>query len=298
MRVRARIDRLVARVRRLEAVRTWELHAARRGPILASGLAFQALFAVFAGIWGAFSIAGIVVSRDAGLRARVLDLLDGAIPGLVDRGAGGAIDPALLESAPAFGLATAVALGGLLVTALGWLASARDAIRGVLGLPIGTGNPILMRLRDLGLGAGFAVLLVGAAAASTAGADLLDGALGRAGVGPQAASVVAPAVALPLVVLADAGALAGLYRLVAGVRVGARELATGSLLGGVALALLTLVGGLLLGGARANPLIASFGVVAGLLLYYQFACQVILLVATRWAVRAGDAVPLEVRRSG
>lgn len=298
MRARDRIQLVVARVRRLEAVRTWDHHAARRGPILASGLAFQALFAVFAAVWGAFSIAGIVVSGNSGLRSAVLDLLDAAVPGLVDRGSGGAIDPGVLASTPAFGIATGVAFFGLLVTALGWLASAREAIRGVLELDTPPTNALLLRLRDLGLGAALGVLLVVAAAAGTAGASLLDDTLAAAGVGPRAAGLVARVLALPLVALAYAGGLAALYRLVSDVRVGGRELATGSLLGGVGLALLTLLGGFLLGGARANPLIASFGVVAGLLLYYQFACQVILLVAARWAVRREGTVPVGVRAAG
>ena len=69
MGLKDRIATTVAWVQRLKAVRVFAHYTADRGPILAGGLAYQALFAVFAGLWVAFSIAGLVVSNDSGLQA-------------------------------------------------------------------------------------------------------------------------------------------------------------------------------------------------------------------------------------
>ena len=56
MGLKERITKLVARVLRLKPVRVFMQYNSQRGPILASGLAYQAIFAVFAGLWVAFSI--------------------------------------------------------------------------------------------------------------------------------------------------------------------------------------------------------------------------------------------------
>jgi membrane protein len=49
------------------------------------------------------------------------------------------------------------------------------------------------------------------------------------------------------------------------------------------------VSGLLLGGATNNPLIASFAVIAGLLIYYNFACHILLIGGSWIAVGLEDA---------
>src|SRR5882757_10867530 len=90
--VRARI----AWVRSLKPVRVFTHYSQLRGPILASGLAFQGLFAVFAGLWVAFSIAGLVISGNEVAQNAIVTALNNAIPGLIDTdGSGpeaGAID--------------------------------------------------------------------------------------------------------------------------------------------------------------------------------------------------------------
>src|SRR5690606_40002185 len=75
-----RVRALVARVQRWKPVRVVQHYAAGRGPILAGGLAFQSLFAVFAALWIVFSIAGLVITSDLGLRRALLALIADAIP--------------------------------------------------------------------------------------------------------------------------------------------------------------------------------------------------------------------------
>jgi hypothetical protein len=61
------------------------------------------------------------------------------------------------------------------------------------------------------------------------------------------------------------------------------------MLGAVGLGVLKVAGSALLGGATRNPLIASFAVLAGLLIFFNFACQVILIAASWIAVGLEDA---------
>jgi membrane protein len=293
MAVKERIAAIVARIQRFKPVRVLTNYGRDRGPILASGMAYQALFAVFASIWVAFSIAGLVVSGDSGLRQTILDFLDDLVPGLIDDGPGdqGAIDPDSLDASLAFSVSGIVAIGGLLFTALSWLGAARDSVRTLFDLPPASTNVVLQKLIDVGLGLAFAALLLLAAGLSFAGTTLTETLFDWAGLGDESvpAIVLSRTVSLVIAVLVYSVALAGLYRLLAGVRVPWRILRGGVLIGAIGLAGLTVAGGLLLGGASNNPLIASFAVVAGLLIYYNFVSQVILLAASWMAVSADDA---------
>jgi membrane protein len=291
MTLKQRIAAAAAGVQRLKAVRVVVRYAHDRGPILASGMAYQALFAVFAALWVAFSIAGLVVSGDSALRQTILDFLSDVVPGLVDDGAeDGVIDPAVFDAGWGFSISGAIALIGLLFTALGWLATARDSVRTLFDLPPVPGNVVLQKLVDLGLGVAFAALLTVAAGLSFAGTTATESALDWLGIDSRSATglVLSRTATVIVAVLVYSVSLAGLYRLLARVKVPARILRHGVLLGAIALAALTIAGGLLLGGAQHNPLVASFAVVAGLLIYYNLASQVILLAATWMAVDVDD----------
>ncbi|GHF15000.1 YihY/virulence factor BrkB family protein [Pseudolysinimonas yzui] len=291
MRLTDRIAAANAWAQRQKAVRVFVRYGRDRGPILASGLAYQALFAVFAGLWVAFSVAGVVVSGDTLLRQTLLDFLAGVVPGLIKDGSrNGAIDPEVFSAGVEFGVSGLVAFVGLLFTALGWLASARDSVRTLFDLPPASTNVVLQKLIDLALGVAFGVLLLIAAGLSFAGTTATEGVLGWLGIDARSVIglVLSRTVTLVVAVLVYATALAGLYRLLAGVKVPARILRHGVMLGAIGLAALTVAGGLLLGGARSNPLIGSFAVVAGLLIYYNFVSQVILIAATWMAVDVDD----------
>jgi membrane protein len=282
---------VVARVQALKPVRVFVRYGQDRGPILASGMAYTALFAVFAGLWVGFSIAGLVISGDTALQDAIFDALAQAVPGLIDDGSNnGAIDPKDLTSGFAFSVSGIAAIVGLLFTALGWLGAARDSVRTLFDLPPVAANPVLQKLTDLALGIGFAALLLLAAGLSFAGTSLTRLVFDALGVDDDSIPgiILSRTVTLIIAVLVYALALAGLYRLLARVRIPWRLLRGGVLIGAVGLAALTIAGGLLLGGASNNPLIASFAVVAGLLIYYNFVSQVILLAASWMAVGADD----------
>lgn len=291
MALKERIAVIVARIQALKPVRVLTHYGRERGPILASGLAYQALFAVFAGLWVAFSIAGLVVSGDSGLQGSIIDLLDETIPGLIDDGDGtGAIDPDVLAQGAAFSVSGVIALAGLLLTALGWLAAARDSVRTMLDLPPASANVVVQKLVDLAAGVAFAVLLLVAAGLSFAGSSATGLLLDGLGVSRDSVLgfVAGRIVSLIVSVLVYAAALTGLYRILSGAKVPWRFLRGGVLIGAVGIAALTALSGLLLGGAANNPLIASFAVIAGLLIYYNFVCQVMLVAASWMAVGLAD----------
>jgi len=285
-----RVGRIVSWAMALKPVRVFVHYAESRGPILASGLAFQAIFAVFGGLWVGFSIAGLVIVNNLGLRASLIDVLAQTIPGLIESdGSEGIIDPDTLLSAGDFGVQGVISLVILLFAALNWLAAARDATRLLFSLPPSKTNFALLKVKDLGLALGFGTLLLVSAGLSVVGTLALDAVLQWVGIRDTTLStVLGRTVTLAVMFVLDAFVLGMLYRVLAGVKIPLAPLRQGALIGALALGVLKVAGGNLLGGASNNVLLSGFAVLLGLLIWFNFACQVILISAAWIAVGVRD----------
>jgi membrane protein len=219
------------------------------------------------------------------------------VPGLLARGGhGGAISTKALLSAPALSWTGAIALVGTLFTAVGWLGSARDAIRDLAGLAAPATNFALLKLKDLGLALAFGVALIVSAILSIFSTAAMNATLGLLHVDQHSigAIVTARIIGLALMFGLDACVLAAFFRILAGVPIPRAPLWQGALLGALALGVLKVLGSSLLGGATKNPLLASFAVIIGLLIWFNLICQVILLAAAWVIVTATDrGVPLD-----
>lgn len=282
---------IIARILKLKPVRVFLQFGQRSGPIMASGLTYQGLFAVFAAIWVSFSIAGLVLAENIGLRTELISQLGQNLPGLIDDGSGsGVIDPAILLETGTLSLTGALALAGLLLTALGWLASARDSVRAQFGLkPLAT-NFLLLKAKDLGIALVLGSALIVSTILSAVSTALLGSVLDAIGFGAQslAATIVGRIVGLVITLAFDTFVFAALYRVLAGVHIPFRRLIGGALLGGAAVGVLKVLGSALLGGAGKNPLLASFAVIIGVLLFINLLCQVLLISAAWIAVGMED----------
>lgn len=291
MTVKQRIAAVRAWVMKLKPVRVFMQYNSKGGPLLAAGLSYQALFAVFAAVWVGFAIAGFVIKSNPELSQAFLTLLATNVPGLIDDGTGdGAIDAQTLFSTGVLTWTGAIAAVGLLFTALGWLASGRDAVRILFGLPTAPTNFLLLKLKDLGLALGFGLAMLLSAGLSVFSTAALSTVFDWMGIDQRSdlAIVAARAVGLVIVLLLDAVVLGAFYRVVSGIRIPWRQLGQGVLLAGLALGVLQALGSSLLGGATKNPLLASFAVIIGLLIWFNLICQVTLIGATWIAVSADD----------
>ena len=120
----------------LRPVRVFRHFTERRGFLLAGGLSYQSLFAVFAAIWVGFAVFGLFLRGDLALSTAFFDMIAQSVPGLLEwHGREGVIDPDQLMRVEILGWTGAIAAAGLVVTALGWLSSIRDAIRALFDLP-------------------------------------------------------------------------------------------------------------------------------------------------------------------
>ncbi len=288
----ARVKALGAWVQRQKPVRVFQHYGAGRGPILASGLAYQALFAGFAAIWVGFSIVGLAAGNTA-LQQSIISTLSSTVPGLIrSGGSSGAIDPKDLMQAGIYGWTGAIALVGLLWTALGWLASARDAIRTLFRLGSAQKSFVLLKLKDLGLAVGFGAAVLVSSLLSVAGTQATGALLDLIGVGSDsvAGTIVGRGVTVLVMLALDSAVLGLLYRVLTGLKIPGRHLRTGTLLGAVGLVVLQVLGSALIGNAgSSNPLLASFGVILGLLVFFNLICQVVLIGASWIAVTVADA---------
>lgn len=295
-RVTTRLSILVKRIRRLKPVRVLEHYSHYRGALLAAGLSYRAIFAVFAALWVGFSVAGLLLRSNPELRNALFTLIGNAVPGLIDTGNGtGAINPQILLDAQVLGVTGAIALLGLFITALGWLASAREAIRTIFSLPGLRANFFLLKLKDLTIGIGFGIAVIISAALSVFSTQAMDAILGLVGIHPHSvvSAALTRAVGLALMFLLDTAVLIALYRILSGIAIPLRRLIGGALLGAIGLGVLKVLGGALLGGASSNPLLASFAVIIGLLIWFNLICQVILLAAAWIATGMADLERLE-----
>ncbi|WP_167136896.1 YihY/virulence factor BrkB family protein [Diaminobutyricimonas sp. TR449] len=281
---------LIARVQRWRPVRVFMLYSAHRGPILAAGLSYQALFAVFAGLWLAFAVAGLVIAGNPAVQDALIQLLAVSVPGLIDDGSGnGAIEVDLLLDAQILGWSGVIAAIGLLITALGWLGSGRSAVRQIFDASEPSTPFLLLKVKDLGLAIGFGVAVLVSATLSVGSTAALDWALGFVGLSDSVvATVLTRITGLALMFLLDASTLAVLYRVLSGLKIPIRRLIAGSVLAAAGLGALKVLGTVLLGGAGRNPLLASFVVIIGLLIWFNLVCQVILIGSAWIAVGMND----------
>ncbi len=280
---------LVARIQTWRPVRVVVHFGEVRGNILAAGMSYQAIFAIFAAIWVGFSIAGLILTRNQDVLEALYAIINQSVPGLI--GTDGIIDPALLATAGVLTGVGVIALAGLLLTAVGWLSATAQAVRTVFDMPRQDRFILWVKLRELGLGLVFGLALILSALVSLASTALLGALFSLFQIPEDSFYYEASArlIGLVVVLMIDTLTLAGLFRVLSRVRIPIRRLFAGALLGGLALGVLKVLGGALLGGASRNPLLATFAVIIGLLIWFNLVSTVTLLTASWIAVGMMDA---------
>ncbi|GGI47620.1 membrane protein [Agromyces flavus] len=301
--VRERFDEPIAKVTELTyrtmeffPIRVWRHFLSRNGFLLTAGMSYQSLFAVFAAVYVAFAVAGIWLTSNEETLNALISLINTYAPGLV--GPQGIISTEDLQevattSTSLFGLTGAVALAGLIWTATDWITYTRLAVRSTFGLPRDDRSYVMLKTRDFLAALAFGITLLVAAVLSIVATTLFESLLRWFGVSGDSGSAIASdtirAGSLAVVFVIDTLALAVLFRFLSGAAVPWRRMWVGSLLGSAALSVLQLLGGTLVGLATQNPLLATFTVFIGLLLWFRIA-SIIILVAAAWvAVETADA---------
>lgn len=263
------------------AGRTLAQYDLANGSVLCGGMAYAALFSLFAALTLGYTLFVRVLGGNADLRAAVLTQVDTWIPGLVDTGSGGVLTPSDLVLSTGLSWTSVVAIAVLLWSATNFMGALRTSVRAMFGLTENGANPVTERLRQL---LGFVLLGVGVlvtAAASVVVSAAVPWTLDRVGLGEGAGWAVR-AVGFLLTVVLDAAVVAAAIRFVGGVRPARRDLLLGSLAVGIVAGGLRLLGTEVIAStATRNALLASFAVVVTLLILVNLLARVLLL-ASAW----------------
>ncbi|WP_405372630.1 MULTISPECIES: YihY/virulence factor BrkB family protein [unclassified Microbacterium] len=274
------LARVIAWALTLRLVRSYLRYSERRGPMLADSITYRTLFSVFAGVLLGFSIAALWLAGNPQAWDALIDAVDNVIPGLL--GKGRLIDPDQLTQPIALSFAGLVSAIGLIVAAIGAIASLRTAIRLIADkvhddtffLLVMVRNLLLAILIGVGLAAAAAATIVG-----TAGIGLVSDITGLPEDSPLL-RVGSAAVGVVITFILDTAIVALLFRALSGIRPPARVLWAGALLGGIGLTVLQQLSSLFVGGATSNPLLASFATLIALLLWINLSAQVILIASS------------------
>jgi membrane protein len=291
---------LIDTVLAFRPVRVFFHYSNDNGPLIASGMTYQAIFALFAGLWFGFSVAGFVIKGNTDLQNTVFSTLNNFIPSLISydpdgslpgTAVPGAIKASVLLDTSALSWSGALSLIGVLFTAVGFLGTLRTAIRIMFDLPNPTTNFLVLKLKDLGLTIAFGAVVLLTAVISLVSNTALGVVLSLLGLHDATALQEFATRAVTFVVLAviDTAILMGAFRILSGIRIPFRRLLVGAVIGGVALTVLQTIGTSLLHGASSNPVIGAFATLIGVLLYFNFVCQAILLSASWVDVGMEDA---------
>ena len=288
-----RASRLTQRTLAWFPVRVWRHFLQRNGFLLAAGVSYQALFAIFAAIYVTFAAAGLWLGGSPEAVTRLIDLINSYIPGLITEDSLFAtpeqVQGIATDNAGVLGITGIVALATLIWTAIGWVTFSRRAVRDIFGIPPDRRSYFFLKARDLLAALVFGAALVIGGVFSYIGTwalSLIFSILGwdQSGLSSASVSVASLIVSFAL----NSAALAALFRFLTGATLRWRTIWPGAILGGAGLSVLQLGAGLLLSYSPTNPLLATFAIFIGLLLWFRL-IGIVMLVAAAWiAVSAQD----------
>ncbi|WP_149085822.1 MULTISPECIES: YihY/virulence factor BrkB family protein [Microbacterium] len=296
-RLDAAVERATALTRRtlgLFPVRVWRHFLQHNGFLLAAGVSYQALFAIFAAIYLAFAIAGLWLGGSEDAVNGLIGIINNYIPNLI-LDEGGVFTPAQVQEIASnttgvLGVTGLIALGTVIWTAIGWVTFSRRAVRDIFGLEPDRRSYLVLKARDLLAALIFGVSLIVGSALSSASAAVLSWVLSLLGwdagsdglnLGIRIGTVLVSFVLLT-------GALAAMVRFLTGTSLHWGTIWPGAVLGGAAMTVLQFGVGFLLSYTPSNPLLATFAIFVGLLLWFRVN-GVVMLVAASWiAVAAQD----------
>ena len=277
------VDRVKALVARLRATRPLRANArfgAAGGGVLTGGIAYTALFSLFAGLAIGWTVAMAVIGGDAELRDSLVSTVSRALPGLIDTGDGtGLLSPDDLVLSPGLGVAGAVSVVVLVLTAISATGALRTAIRAMFDAPTVGVNALVAKARQLAGAVGMALVVLLSAVLTTATgavASWVFDALGwDAGTG-FVLTVLGRVVAF----MVDALTFVLLVVVLSGQRPPRRDLLGGAAIAAAGIGVVRFLGAsVVAGSAERNPLLASFAVLVTLLVWINLIARIVLLAA-------------------
>ncbi|MGO1582358.1 MAG: YihY/virulence factor BrkB family protein [Actinomycetaceae bacterium] len=276
-------DRALAAWEWFQQSRLWRAnkrYGTARGAMLAGGIAYSALFSIFAALAIGWTIFSSLMGGNDELRTTVIDAVNDAMPGIIDDGSnGGLVSPDQLVVSTALNPASIIAFAVLLWTASSVMNNLRLAIQAMFGINAPPENFILGRLaRPI---TGFVVLAL--AVLTTAIASIMVNTIGSTvleaiGIEGQTGQWLLRIGTLVASFVIDALVFVMLISFTASVKPPRKDVLVGAAIGAVGSGVLRSLGTTAVG-AVDNPLLAGFAAIATLLLWVNLLARLMLYVS-------------------
>lgn len=260
------------------------------GSVLSAGMSFQAVFAVFAALWVGFGVLALSIRDNTELLEMITEQINFYVPGLLGPPGEGAVSLTTLLSRDGVTTGSLIAAVSLVWVMLTWFTGTRRAVRLIFGLEVKQyKNPVLLKIRDLVMAALFFAAILVSAVLTIVSSGIFTWLAELLGVDPDSwiVGTVGALTRYGVMYAVDVLILMAIHRILAEVVVPLRPLLFGCLLGGGALFGLKILADVLVGGASSNPLLASFAVIVGLLLWFNLICRALLL-SSAWIATGMD----------
>ncbi|WP_029290495.1 YihY/virulence factor BrkB family protein [Cellulomonas sp. HZM] len=274
-----RVKALLAWWQQTRPARANARFGARGGGVLTGGIAYAALFAVFAGLTIGYTVFMAVLGNDEDLRDKVLDAVNDSLPGLIDTtGSGNGINPDSLELSANLTFAGIVAVVVLLLSALSATGALRTGVRAMFAQE-GGGSAVGTRLRQLGGLAGLAFAVLLSALLTTAVGSATQWVLQAVG-WDDAGGFTLRAVGIVVAFVIDLATFVLIVRVLAGEHPPRRDLLQGAVIAAVGIGVVRFLGtSVVAGSIGKNPLLSGAVVVVTLLLWVNLISRIVLLAA-------------------
>lgn len=267
-------------------LRVWGNFQARNGSLVAGGVAFRMFFSIGALTVAGFGIGGLVLNGHPEFRDSILTAASKALPGVIKRGDGpGLIDPDRFLDPGGLSWTVALSLVVALFSSLGWIGGTREGMRQVAVQPPLKENVVVARLLDLATLLLMALALILSVGITLFSSDLLGHLLAGT---PFEQVVRIPFLAIAAGLILNGCTAALLMRVGARLKFPRRPFLEGVVICAVILTIMQALSSELLGMATKNPVMASFGIVVGVLVWLNLLSMVLLLCTSWSTVRAAD----------
>lgn len=253
------------------------------GALLCGGIAYSAIFSVFAGLTIGFTVFMRFLGNNDELLDSVIESVNTALPGMLQTVSGdsttGLIDPQELVTSTSLSVASIVSVVVLLVSAISCMGAVQVSVRAMFGLPPGVGNPVLVKVRQLG---GFVV--IGLAVLASAVIGIVVGSvsswvldlIGLEGAGRY----LLPVLGLVVAFLVDVGTFVLIVRLLSAVHPARRDLLLGAVVAAVGFGVIRFLGtSVVASSASTNPVLTSFAAIITLLIWINLSARILLTAA-------------------
>ena len=277
------VDRAKALVARLQATRPMRANArfgAAGGGVLTGGIAYSALFSLFAGLTLGWTVAMAVLGGNEELRASLVRTLSRALPGLIDtEGTDGLISPDDLVLTSGLSVAGAVSVVVLVFTAISAMAALRTAVRAMFDAPTVGVNALVAKGRELAGAIGMALVVLVSALLTTATGAAASWVLDAVGL-DEGTGLTLTVLGRVVAFLVDALTFVLVVVVLSGQHPPRRDLLGGALIAATGIGVVRFLGtSVVAGSADRNPLLASFAVIVTLLIWINLIARIVLLAA-------------------